>query len=157
MFGGKKDEKTEGGGWTETPTAPQKAEAQVDAKTLIGPGTVIKGEVNIKGEAIVHGTVEGNLTASGSVDVIKSGHVTAGINGKSVRVAGRVEGKIVSGGTVQLVTGAHVCGDIHSQSLKIDEGVFFQGACVMGEKPSENKESRVIPMSGEPQVKKVAT
>lgn len=157
MFGGKKDEKTEGGGWAETPATPHKAEGHVDAKTLIGPGTVIKGEVSIAGEAIVYGTVEGNLTASGSVDVIKGGQVSAGINGKSVRVAGRVEGKIVSGGTVQLVTGAHVCGDIHSQSLKIDEGVFFQGACVMGEKPSESKDSRVIPMSGEPPVKKVGT
>lgn len=156
MFGGRKDEKPEGNSWMETPAAPQKAEAQGEARTLIGPGTVIKGEVNIKGEAVVHGSVEGSLTATGSVDISKGGQVTAGINGKSVRVSGRVEGKIVSGGTVQLVAGAHVCGDIHSQSLKIDEGVFFQGACVMGGNATDSKESRVIPMPGEPQVKQAS-
>lgn len=156
MFGGKKEEKAEVSDWTETPVAPQKAETQADARTLIGPGTVIKGDVSIQGEAVVYGTVEGKLSASGSVDVIKGGNVKADITGKSVRVAGSVEGKIVSGGKVQLVTGAQVRGDIHSQSLKIDEGVFFQGACVMGDNPLANKDSRVIPMSSEPQAKKAA-
>lgn len=156
MFGGKKDEKSEGSDWTTTPAASQKSEAPADARTLIGPGTVIKGEVSIKGEAIVYGTVEGHLTATGSVDVIKGGQVTAGLIGQSVRVAGQVEGKIVSAGKVQLVTGAHVRGDIQSQSLKIDEGVFFQGACVMGETAAEKHDSRVIPMAGEPQIKKAA-
>lgn len=157
MFGGKKDEKAEGGDWAATPAVTQKFESPADAMTQIGPGTVIKGDVNIKGEAIIHGTVEGNLTASGSVDVIKGGLVKAEIRGKSVRVAGSVEGKIISGDKVQLVTGAHVLGDIHSQSLKIDEGVFFQGACVMGENPPGSAKPRVIAMADEPQLKKAAS
>jgi cytoskeletal protein CcmA (bactofilin family) len=157
MFGGKKDEKTEGGDWTATPAVAQKVESPADARTQIGPGTVIKGDVNIQGEAIIYGTVEGNLTASGAVDVLKGGLVKAEIRGKSVRVAGSVEGKIVSGDKVQLVTGAHVLGDIHSQSLKIEEGVFFQGACVMGENPLGGEKSRVIAMAAEPQLKKVAS
>jgi cytoskeletal protein CcmA (bactofilin family) len=157
MFGGKKDEKPESGDWTATPVVTQKSEPQADSRTQIGPGTVIKGEVSIQGEAIVYGTVEGSLTATGSVDVNKGGLVKANVIGKTVRVAGRVEGKIVSGGKVQLVTGAHVKGDIHSQSLKIDEGVYFQGACVMGDNPLEAHGSKVIPITGDAEARKVGT
>ena len=47
---------------------------------------------------------------------------------------------------VQLLSGAHVRGDIHSQSLKIDEGVYFQGACVMGENAFEASAPKVLPL-----------
>jgi len=150
MFGGKKsDEKVEGPEWTPAPQQPQardnqKTEPGVESKTQVGPGTTIKGEISVKGDAMIYGTVEGRLSATGSVDVMKGGLVKADVTGKSVRVVGRVEGKIVSGDRVQLLSGAHVKGDIHSQSLKIDEGVFFQGACVMGENPLDS--AKVIPM-----------
>jgi cytoskeletal protein CcmA (bactofilin family) len=157
MFGNRKDDKPEAVESTSAPVAAQKFDSSADARTQIGPGTVIKGEVDIKGEAIIHGTVEGSLTASGAVDVNKGGLVKANLTGKSVRVAGRVEGKIVSAGKVQLVTGAHVKGDIHSQSLKIEEGVFFQGACVMSDNPLEGQGPKVIPIAGEAAARKFGT
>ncbi len=144
MFGGKKSE--------DRPEVEERSDPRPvsrgdgEAKTSIGAGTVIKGEVSIEGDAIVHGTVEGSLAATGQVEVMKTGTVKADIRGKSVRVIGRVEGKILSHDRVQLITGAYVRGDIHSQSLKIDEGVFFQGACVMGESASEVQKSKVIPI-----------
>lgn len=153
MFGGKKnDDRVETPDWTPSP-APTPRESKgsndpvpADARTQIGPGTTIKGEVSVSGDAIVHGTVEGNLSATGNVEVMKGGHVKADIHGKSVRVMGRVEGKIVSGDRVQLLSGAHVKGDIHSQSLKIDEGVFFQGACVMGDNPLATVVPKIVPI-----------
>ena len=58
---------------------------------------------------------------------------------------------------MQLVSGAHVRGDIHSQSLKIDEGVFFQGACVMSDNPLEGHGPKILPISGEAGERKVGT
>jgi cytoskeletal protein CcmA (bactofilin family) len=145
MFGGKKDEKAEAVEWSPQPQAPHRSEPASEVKTQIGPGTVIRGEVTVNGDVSVLGSVEGNLTASGTVEVMKGGTVKADIRGKIVRVVGgRVEGKIVSGDRVQLLTGAHVKGDIHSQSLKIEEGVIFQGACVMGDAAGEG--SNVLPL-----------
>ena len=79
MFGGKKDEKPEPVESAAAPVASQKVNSHGDARTQIGPGTVIKGEVSINGEAIVHGTVEGSLTASGNVDVVQGGLVKANV------------------------------------------------------------------------------
>jgi cytoskeletal protein CcmA (bactofilin family) len=159
MFGGKKsDDRVETPDWTPAPaTTPRetsgKTDIPADAKTQIGPGTTIRGEIAVAGDAIVHGTVEGNLSATGNVEVMKGGYVKADIHGKSVRVVGRVEGKIVSGDRVQLLSGAHVKGDIHSQSLKIDEGVFFQGACVMGDNPLATVVPKIVPIASDAAVK----
>lgn len=154
MFGGKKPEETTG--VPERPTMPevhQKADPRVESRTQIGPGTTIRGEVQIEGEAVVHGTVEGNLSSTGSVEVMKGGNVKADVRGKSVRVMGRVEGKIMASERVQLLSGAHVKGDIHSQSLKIEEGVFFQGACVMGEDPMAAEHGKVVAMPADAHLK----
>jgi cytoskeletal protein CcmA (bactofilin family) len=142
MFGGKKnEERMETSDRPVTPTPSRQEALTGDTRTQIGSGTVIKGEVTVSGDVQVCGAVQGMLTASGSVDVQKGGEVKADLRGKSVRVAGRVEGKIYSGDKVHLLAGAHVKGDIHSQSLKIDEGVFFQGACVMGDSVD-----KIVPM-----------
>jgi cytoskeletal protein CcmA (bactofilin family) len=147
MFNGKKPEETPGSSdRAMMPDAHQKADPKVEARTHIGPGTTIRGEVQIEGEAVVYGTVEGQLAATGGVEVMKGGSVKADVRGKSVRVMGRVEGKIVAGDRVQLLSGAHVRGDIHSQSLKIEEGVFFQGACVMGENPLAAEQGKILAM-----------
>jgi cytoskeletal protein CcmA (bactofilin family) len=142
MFGGKKnEERVESSDRPVVSMPAQKETPSGDPRTQIGSGTVIKGEITIAGDVQVCGTVQGLLTAAGSVDVQKGGEVKADVRGKSVRVAGRVEGKIYSGDKVHLLAGAHVKGDIHSQSLKIDEGVFFQGACVMGDHAD-----KIVPM-----------
>jgi cytoskeletal protein CcmA (bactofilin family) len=161
MFGGKKDERVETPEWTPAPASPreqqqqQKPEFGVESKTQVGPGTTIKGEISVKGDLMVYGSVEGHLSASGSVEVMKGGLVKADVTGKSVRVSGRVEGKIVSGDRVQLVSGPHVRGDNHSQSLKIDEGVFFQGACVMGDNPLDS--AKVVPITEPTNITRIAT
>jgi cytoskeletal protein CcmA (bactofilin family) len=153
MFGGKKnDDRVETPEWTPTPApAPRETKGSneapsAEARTQIGPGTTIRGEIAVNGDAIVYGTVEGNLSATGNVEVMKGGVVKADVHGKTVRVVGRVEGKIVSADRVQLLSGAHVKGDIHSQSLKIDEGVFFQGACVMGDNPLATVMPKIVPL-----------
>jgi cytoskeletal protein CcmA (bactofilin family) len=157
MFGGKKPEETPGTpDRVTTPDVHQKADPKVEARTHIGPGTTIRGELQIEGEAVVHGTVEGSLAATGGVEVMKGGNVKADVRGRSVRVMGRVEGKIVAGDRVQLLSGAHVRGDIHSQSLKIEEGVFFQGACVMGENPLATENPKIVALPADAAHMKVA-
>lgn len=118
MFGKSKDV----GGGTET-----------KINTVIGEGTIFAGTIKVEGSILVHGEFEGTLTASESVIVGKTGNVRAGISSRETIVAGRVRGKVVAKDRVELQTGARLEGDVLAKSFMIEEGVFFQGNCSMGE------------------------
>jgi cytoskeletal protein CcmA (bactofilin family) len=107
--------------------------AETKINTVIGEGTSLAGTIKVEGSILVHGDFEGTLTASESVIVGKTGHVRAGINSRETIVAGRVRGKIVARDRVELQTGARLEGDVLAKSFMIEEGVFFQGNCSMGD------------------------
>ena len=101
--------------------------------TQVSLGAGLSGKLQTTGSLVVDGRVEGNICAQGDVQIGATGVVEAEVEGRNVTVAGRVKGRIFAEGKVVLVSGSHVEGDIHAQSLKIEDAVFFQGGCVMGE------------------------
>lgn len=114
--------------------------------TQVSLGAGLSGKLQTTGSLVVDGRVEGNICAHGDVQIGASGVVEAEIEGRNVTVAGRVKGRIFAEGKVVLVSGSHVEGDIHAQSLKIEDSVFFQGGCVMGEGARrENADNAPLP------------
>jgi len=112
--------------------------------TVIGEGTKLSGTVNVQGSVVVHGEVDGSLSASESIIVGKTGNLKAGLNAKDVIVSGKVKGKIVARERVELQTGARLEGDVFAKSFMIEEGVFFQGNCSMGEEPAQESEDKDV-------------
>ena len=110
-------------------------EARVN--TVIGEGTRIQGTLTVQGSVVVHGEVEGSLNATESIIVGKTGNLKAGLSARDALVSGKVKGKIVAKERVELQTGARLEGDVFAKSFMIEEGVFFQGNCSMGEEPVE--------------------
>lgn len=107
--------------------------AETKINTVIGEGTFLAGTLRVEGSVLVHGDFEGTLSASESVIVGKTGNVRAGVSSRETIVAGRVRGKIVAKDRVELQTGARLEGDVLAKSFMIEEGVFFQGNCSMGD------------------------
>ena len=118
MFGGKK----EGG-----------APSDTRINTVIGEGTLMTGTLRVEGSLLVNGEFEGTISATESAIIGKTGSVRAGINAREILVAGKVRGKIVAKDRVELQTGARLEGDVLAKSFMIEEGVFFQGNCSMGD------------------------
>ena len=111
--------------------------AETRINTVIGEGTVFNGTLRVDGSVLINGEFEGTLTASDAVVVGKTGSVRAGLNVREATVAGKVKGKIVAKDRVELQTGARLEGDVFAKSFMIEEGVFFQGNCSMGDESSE--------------------
>jgi len=109
------------------------APADTRINTVIGEGTSLTGTLRVEGSILVHGEFEGTLTATESAIVGKTGNVRAGINARDILVAGKVRGKLVAKDRVELQTGARLEGDVLAKSFMIEEGVFFQGNCSMGD------------------------
>lgn len=105
--------------------------------TIIGQGTVLKGQCSVKGTVRVDGVIDGSLNATGIAILGKSGKVKGDLYVGNAIVGGQVDGSVIASGKLELQTGAKVEGDLKARKLVVEEGVFFQGYCNMKEAASE--------------------
>jgi cytoskeletal protein CcmA (bactofilin family) len=117
----------------EEPPRTGKKGSSSESATHIAPGAKLQGDLKVNGNVQISGTLEGTIQSKGDVEIGAEGSLKADVSGRNVTVAGTVKGKIYAQERVLLLQGSHVEGDVHAQSLKIEDGVFFQGNCVMGE------------------------
>lgn len=101
--------------------------------TIIGQGTVIKGECSVNGTVRVDGVIDGSLTAKGMAILGKSGQIKGDMTVHNAIVGGKIDGSVIAEGRLELQTGASVEGDITARRLVVEEGVFFHGLCNMKE------------------------
>ncbi len=99
--------------------------------TLLGPGTRVSGDVFCEGTIRVEGTVEGHVTSHDSVVVLSGAVVRGNVQAGRVIVGGQVFGNITALERIELQRGGQVLGDIAAPRVSIQEGVAFEGACVM--------------------------
>lgn len=107
--------------------------------TIIGQGTVLKGECSVNGTVRVDGIIDGSLKATGVAILGKSGQIKGDLIVGNAIVGGVVEGSVMAEGRLELQSGAKVEGDIRAKKLVVEEGVFFQGYCNMEQKSVKGK------------------
>ena len=112
-----------------------------DARTtsILAQGCTFKGEVQIQGIFRVEGEFDGTVRTPEQLVVGKTGVVRGDIHVKNAVVGGQVHGNITAENKIELQNGSHVEGDIRTRRLVIDEGVFFEGNCSMGEKSNRTR------------------
>ncbi len=84
------------------------------------------------GDLRVEGLVKGTVTSKGKVTMLKTGRVDGDIICQHAEISGLVNGKLKVQDVLMLKAGALVEGDIHTGKLVIENGVKFNGNCVMG-------------------------
>ncbi|MEA2064448.1 MAG: polymer-forming cytoskeletal protein [Gemmatimonadota bacterium] len=99
--------------------------------TIIGQGTVIKGECSVNGTVRVDGIIDGSLQATGMAILGKVGQVKGDLEVENAVIGGKVEGSVTARGRLELQTGASIQGDVTASKLAVEEGVFFDGRCCM--------------------------
>ena len=111
--------------------APQRAMAAPSAPGVkspassIGPDLTIMGNLISKGEVVVDGEVQGDISCA-HLTVGQTARITGGIVAEDVVVRGHVMGSI-RGNRVNLQASSRVEGDIFHQSLAIEQGAMFEG------------------------------
>ncbi len=105
----------------------KKPEIVSPVTTIIGPDTVIEGEIRSQSSVRVGGKVVGRIVNEGDVYVAEGSLVCGDIHGKKVTVAGEVEGNISAAEFLEITSGGKVSGDIKGDVLSIQEGATFRG------------------------------
>ena len=109
---------------------PDNKAENLSINTIIGPGTVIDGEITSAGFTRIDGSLKGNLTVQGRVVVGESARLLSNISGTAVTVGGVVLGDILANDRVTVLSSAVVLGTIITCRVQIDEGCIVHGNIV---------------------------
>ena len=99
---------------------------------MLGPRDRLIGELYIEGNLRVSGTLEGQIEATGDVDVTEAATVKASVAGREVNVSGQVNGAVVASKKLVIGRSGSVVGDVRVQRLVMKDGATLSGKVSMG-------------------------
>ena len=120
-----------------------KKEVPEKLDTHIGNETSIKGDINSSGGIRIDGEFEGNVNVKGFLIIGKNGKIKVNeAKVKDANIAGNFEGKLFAENRIHLEKGANFKGEIVCKILVIEEGVIFNGSCIMGKEGTQKTDSK---------------
>ena len=105
--------------------------------SIIGVGSEFKGEFKINGLLRIDGKFIGTIDTGGKVLIGQSGDATTDIKARLVVVGGKVSGNIYATERIILLSTGDVKGNIITPSLIMEEGVKFDGNCVINKRSED--------------------
>ena len=105
--------------------------------SIIGVGSEFKGEFKINGLLRIDGKFLGTIDTGGKVLIGQSGDATTDIKARLVVVGGKVSGNIYATERIILLSTGDVKGNIITPSLIMEEGVKFDGNCVINKRAED--------------------
>lgn len=109
--------------------------------SLIGEGTVLRGEFDINGVLRIDGIFYGSINGKGKVLIGEGGEAHSDINAKIVVIGGTVYGNVIATERITILSTGKLIGNIQTPRLVIEEGTIFDGKCNV---LRNNKKEKVI-------------
>ena len=104
--------------------------------SILGPEIEVNGDLKIKGDILIYGTVVGNVECKGKVHTSKGSLINGNVNSNSAYINGKIEGDLIAKDKVVLAKFSQLKGNLVSSTLTIEEGARFDGVCNMHNKSS---------------------
>jgi cytoskeletal protein CcmA (bactofilin family) len=98
----------------------------------LGPRDRLIGELHIDGDIRLGGTVEGQVEATGDVEIDDEARVTASLAGRDVNIRGQVSGPVTARKRLMVAKSGSLNGDVRVARLVIQDGATFSGNVSMG-------------------------
>jgi cytoskeletal protein CcmA (bactofilin family) len=114
-----------------TPT-PAHEPMSSNTVNIIGPGTVIEGEIKSNGDLRIDGKIIGAVNSKAKVVIGNTGVVEGDVICQNADISGNIKGKTTVNETLFLKSTAKVNGDIITGKLVVEVGASFTGNCNMG-------------------------
>jgi cytoskeletal protein CcmA (bactofilin family) len=95
--------------------------------SVIGRGTVVRGNVRGTGSLEILGRVEGDVSVSGELVVGEEGAVRGNVSGTHITCSGAVQGDVRGSEAVLLERGARVVGDLTAPRIGVATGALVKG------------------------------
>ena len=116
----------------QTPAAAAPQAVSGSKIAMIGKGISINGDVKASTSLKIEGQIEGRgIQSTEEVDIAESGHVTASIIARVVRISGTVTGDIDGKDQVLISRTGRVQGNIVAPRVQLEDGALFRGSIDM--------------------------
>ena len=119
-------------------TADQPPEAHTTSQRggiTLGPNDRLIGELHIDGDVRLAGTVQGEIHATGDVEVDDAAKVNASLAGGDINIRGHVSGPVTARKRLVVAKSGSLTGDVRVARLVIQDGATFSGNVSMGPQP----------------------
>ena len=104
---------------------------QTAGSVVLGPRDSLIGTLSVEGDVHIGGRVEGEVTATGEVNVHSTGTARAKIEARDIVIAGTVDGSVVARDLVSLGDSASLTGELQASRLRVDEGATVNATIAM--------------------------
>jgi len=120
-----------------------KKNKKFEISTLIGRGSKISGNLELKNSIRIDGVIDGTIKTDGLLIIGESGKAIADIEAEECIISGSVSGNITISKTLELNKTAVIEGDIIAKVLKVAIGAKFDGRCSMNKKKIEEEKKEL--------------
>ena len=128
----------------------QLSKSSNNISSILGPEVEINGDVNVSGDLIIYGVVNGDILSKGEVVSAKGSVVNGNICANNASLSGTVKGNLEIESKVILGKSSHVTGNLKAAIITIEEGAKFDGMCNMISDSAQSKLSQSTSASNEP-------
>lgn len=104
----------------------------MSAKSIVGPGTIIRGSLRGSGSIVFDGSLEGDFEVDGDVEVGATAQIKSSVVGGRIAVRGAVLGDITGQEAIILEEGAKVVGNLSAPRIGIRPGGLLRGHVATG-------------------------
>ncbi|MBM3372375.1 MAG: polymer-forming cytoskeletal protein [Betaproteobacteria bacterium] len=130
---------------------PNKPQNRIDS--LIGAGSVIRGDMTFEGGLRVDGHIHGNVIAAdgkpGTLVLSEAARIEGEIRVSHVVINGTVVGPVHAADYVELQSKANVTGDVQYRTLEMQLGAVVQGRLVYQDDARADKVVQFKPASAD--------
>ena len=109
----------------------QLSKSNNNISSILGAEVEINGDVNVSGDLIIYGVVNGDILSKGEVVSAKGSVVNGNICANNASLSGTVKGNLEIESKVILGKCSHVTGNLKAAIITIEEGAKFDGMCNM--------------------------
>ncbi len=106
-------------------------EPEMPTINILGPGAVVKGEIQVNGDFRIDGTLNGTIQCKGKIVVGPTGKIDGEIQCQNADFSGEVKATVKVSELLTLKETARFSGDITTGKLAIEPGAKFSGTCSM--------------------------
>ena len=128
----------------ETPVLRTVSKPQEVSVAKIPEGCRISGTVELVGLVQIDGEVEGDLVSTGQIIVGETGVINANIATYRIKVFGQINGDIIAQESLEFCARACVKGNICSPKVIIQDGVVFEGRCIMPNPEARSLNNNIV-------------
>ena len=105
---------------------------------ILGPGAIVKGEIQVNGDFRIDGTLNGTIQCKGKIVVGSTGKIDGEIQCQNADFSGEVTATVKVSELLTLKETARFSGDITTGKLAIEPGAKFSGTCSMEQPGSKD-------------------